>query len=392
MAEPQTIAPDKVEANWDALSSDPIMGDPNYKPAEAPKEDAINSDVIETDEQKAEKEAASKLESDNKIKEEKEASDKLALSAAAKELGLPETATKEEIEAAKKAPSDELKITLEDISDVPQTHPEGSFKAFAQKLGAEIEEDTVDSFKAKFIPKEEAEKIARVNKEALFASLSPEVAAALELKELGIPDELLLDPTKDIDNYLKLDDAELVRANLAATDGWTTEMIDTEIESLVDSGKISHEAGKVRIDLNHQKNNILAHKTELVSKHTAQRQEVAARQKEQEKTQFIETMNKVSTFMGVTIPPEVKETFIKKYNSGLYDKDLSSVDAKVNYILKQELEGKISKHIQNKASEKAKKEVTDKLLNIPPVVENGGGRVITNVQNDNWGAIETDFK
>lgn len=368
MSETQNIATEKVEANWDALSSDPILGDPNFKPTEVPvKEDEVAKDVADPPVIEEKKEEVKEEVKDAPVVEEK------------KEEGAELT--------------DELKITLEEISDVPQKHPDGSYKAIAQQLGAEIEEDTVESFKSKFISKEEAEKLAKVSKETFFADLDPEVAAALELKELGVPKEFILEPTKEIDAYLKMDDAELVRANLTATDGWTTDMIDTEIELLRESGNLGHEASKVRVALNNDKNAILQNRTELVNKYTVQKQEAATRQKEQQKIQFIETMNKVSTFMGVTIPKEVKEAFIAKYNNGVYDKELLSPDSQVNYVLKKELEGKITKHIQNKASEKAKKEVTDKLLNIPPVKPTSGGKAVINEQADNtWAAIEEDFK
>jgi hypothetical protein len=359
----QAVETEKVKANWDAVSLDPVMGDPNYKPAEEPKkEDVIAKDVVDPP-------------ADEKPEEVK-----------------PEEKPVEEKKEEKPAETtDEIKVTLEDISEVPQTHKEGTLKYIAQQLGKEIKEESIDSFKEVFISKEEAENKAKITKEDIFAKLKPETAAALELQELGLPEDLILNPTKEIDEYLKLDAAALVRANLAATDGWTQEMIDTEIEDLIANGKLAHEDAKIRIDLNKQKNAILAQRTELVQKFTAQQQEAVSRQKEQEKTQFIETMNKVSTFMGVTIPDEVKKAFITKYNNGVYDKELSSIDTKVNYILKKELEGKITKHIQNKASEQAKKSVTDKLLNIPPVKANGGGKVITNEQIDNWGPLEEDF-
>jgi hypothetical protein len=390
MAEQTNTAPEKVEANWDALSSDPVMGDPTFQPAAEPKkEDIVNQDVI--DKPEPDKPAEDKPVVDDKAKAE--ADEKLKLAEEAKSLNLPETATKEEIEAAKLAAESPIELKVEDIADVPKKHPEGSYKALAQQLGFEIEEDSIDAIKSKVIPVEEAEKKAKVSKEEFFSTLNPEVAAALEFKEMGLPDNLLLEPTKEIDGWLKLDDAELVRANLAATDGWTTEMIDTEIESLVESGKITHEAAKLRIGLNNDKNVLLAQRKELVQKYTTQKQESLVRQKEQEKTQFIEAMNKVSSLMGVPIPKEVKEALIIKYNNGVYDKDFASLtEAKVNYVLNKELGNKLAAHIRNKASEQVKKAATDELLNIPPVQSGGGGKAEIKQEADNWSAVEQDFK
>lgn len=392
MPEIENTVAEKAELNWDALSSDPVFGEANHKSTEPVKvEDEINKDVVETPEQIAEKESVAKTEAEQKKVDEAAKTATDALKEEAKTLGLPETATKEEIEAKKVEIESPIKFTVEDIKDVPATHPQGSYKALAQTLGMEIAEESIDAFKEKFISKEEAEKLSKVSKETFFSDLDPEVAAALELKELGVPKELILEPTKEIDGYLKMDSAELVRADKMATDGWTPEMIDTEIESLIENGKLEHEASKIRIELNLQKTNILANRANLVQKYTEQKQSAAVQQKEQEKTQVISALNKVSTFAGVPIPKDVMQTFITKYNNGLYDKDLSSADIKANYIIMKELEGKIGKHIQNKASEKAKTELTNKLLNVPPLKQSGGGAVVTNNQQDNWSALEKDF-
>jgi hypothetical protein len=363
MSETITAA-EKVQANWDALASDPIMGDPNFVPVQ--KEEKI--------EDKVDKDLIIPLEKEPEVKVE----DK------------PEPDKKEEVKPDAD-PVDEFKVTLEDISGVPQKHPDGSYKHIAQQMGVEIEEESLDSFKSKFIPKEEAEKSAKLSKQELYSSLPPDIATAFQLKELGIPDDLILEPTKEIDGYLKLDDAQLVRANLAATEGWTEDMINTEMESL-DEDKLSHEAKKLRLELNQQKKNIITTKENLVQQYTAEREQVALKLKEQEKTQFKEAMDKVSTFFGVTIPKEVKDALVTKYNNGLYDKDLTAAEMKANFILIKELGDKLTKHVRNKVSADVKKEATDKLLNIPPVKPGGGGKQETKEVLDNWGPIDDDFK
>lgn len=358
---------DKLTANWDALSFDKDFGDPSTKPVEPVKpEDAINADVVVPEEPKA----------PEPVKEESK----------------PAEPAKVEPPKPAEEPIIDPESIFDAIEGVPSTYPAGSYRALAQSLGEEIDEESIDAFKAKYVSKTEASKIATNTKEELFATLTPEVAAAFQLKELGIPDELLLQPTKEIDGYLALDDAELFRADKMATVGWTPEMIDIEIENLIESNKLTHESQKIRIELNGQKNNILASKDNLVQQYTQERQAVIVRQREQEKTQVKEALGKVLSFAGVPIPQKAKDDIILKYNNGLYDKYLSGADVKANYIIMKELEAKITKYVQSTAAARAKKEVTDKLLNIPPLKASGGSQAAQpSNQNDNWGPLERDF-
>lgn len=364
MTETQIPATDKAELNWDALSSDPSFGDPSSKPTEVkPAEDPVNTDVI----------------------------DPPAPAEPVKVEQLP-VEVKEEpvVEAPKTEDADAITVTLDDISDVPATHAQGTYKALAQALGKEIKDESIDSFKEAFISKEEAETLAVANKEKFFSDLDPEVAAALELKELGVPKELIIEPTREIDNYLALDAAELVRADKNAR-GWTDENIDIEIENLIESGKLSHEDYKIRMELEASKADLLQQRAGIIQKYTEQKQQASARQLETERTQTISALDKVQEFLSVKIPKDVKDAFITKYRNGAYDKELSSPESKAEYILMKELGSKITKHLQTKVAAQVKKENTDKQLNIPPVTTSGGSQVKVNNQDDNWGPLERDF-
>jgi len=377
-----------VEANWDALTSSQEFGDATPKQEEK-QEEVITKDVDETPEQVAEKTAETeKAVADALALEE---TNKAALAEEAKALNLPETSTKEEIEAAKlAATADEL--TLDEESDAPIVYPENSFKAIAQKLGADIKEDTAEAFKEVYITKAEAEKQAQVSKETYFANLDPKVAAALEMKELGVPDHLLLEPTKEIEGYLKLDDVELVRAELATIPNWTNEMIDKEIEDLIESGKIDHSAAKIRVELNNQKEAMALEHTNIIQKYTAQKQKAADEKKALERTETINELGKIQEIAGVKIPKKVMDALITKYTNGVYDKELSSASSRAEYIVKRELEAKAVAHIKNKVSEKAKADHTNKLLNIPTVKTAGGGsKQPTNTETDNWTALDKEF-
>lgn len=386
------IATEKVELDWNQMGSDAVIGEPGIKAPEQveKKEDVIATDVVETPEQIAEKakvietQAAEALALETSTKEAAE-----ALKTEAKALGLPETSTKEEIEAFKT--KDELSL---DEAEAPVVYPENSFKAIAQKLGSDIKEDTADAFKEVYITKEEAAKQALITKESIFSGLSPKTAAMLEMIELGVPEHLINEPTKEIDGYLALDDAALIRAELATNPLWTEDRINTEIESLLeDPKKLEHEAFKIRSELTIQKNAITAEENNIIQKWTEQKQAATIKAQELERTAVKDALSKVSEVAGVKIPAKVMDAISIKYANGAYDKDLLSPVAKAEYIIQKELGQKAVNLIRNKASENAKLAVTTKLLNIPEIKTAGGGgkpNQTTNIE-DNWGPIEKDF-
>jgi len=372
MSQEKNTATEMVEANWDALMMDPDMGDPNYKREEPKQEDATLKDVVEEDKEKVDPPA----EPEKEVKEEKQDT--------AKEETKEEAKTEEETE-------DEIQFSVDEIPGVPKTYKENSFQDIAQKMGVEIPEDNFDVFKEQFVPKTEVEKMVVKSKEDLFSTLKPEVATALELLEAGVPENLILEPTKELDTYLAMESVDLVRAEYATRPGWTEDMINTEIDSLVESGKIDHEASKIRVQLEADKKVILEQTKEIFQRHTEGRKQAELARVEQERNQTIEALNKVPAFMDVKIPQNVKDALVAKYRKGEYDKELSSPQARAEFIIKKELEAQIAKHLRNKVSEKVKKEATDKLLNIPPVKAAGGGAVKQPASEDNWGAIEKDF-
>jgi hypothetical protein len=367
----ENTATETVEANWDALESDPAFGTGETKAVIEPKtEDIINKDVAETPEQVADKAAEA----------EKTAANALVLEAANKAV----EADKTKIDSPA---ADEL--SLDEDKDALIVYPENSFKSIAQKLGSDIKEDTADAFKEVYITKAEAAKQAATTKESLFAALDPKTAAALEMIELGVPQHLIGEPTKEIDGYLKLDDAELLRAELATNPKWTEEMINQEIEDQIENGKIKHSVDKIRAELEVQKEAITSETTNIIQKYTEQKQKAAENQKALERTETINELGKIQEIAGVKIPQKIKEQLIAKYSNGEYDKELSSPMSKAEYIVKKELEERAVKHLLNKVSEQFKQESTNEKLNIPVSKTTGGGaKSITNNEAGIWDALD----
>ena len=284
-----------------------------------------------------------------------------------------------------------IEFKVEDIADVPQDYENGTFRALAKELGGEITEESFEAFKDNFVPRSELEKVQQLTMDSIYDALKPETATALKLLEQGWSEEQVFAPTREIDGYLGLGDAEIVRKNFEAMGDLTEDIIDNKMESLIeDPSKLKLEADEIRILLNREKKQIIENRNNTIQQFEQQRGSVALKQKEMERTQVTDALNKASAFLGVPLSTELKQALIKKYNNGLYDNDLNVATAKAEFILQKELGDKFAQHIRNKASADAKKKETSKLLNVPPVISSAGKKVDTTKQpNDNpWGALE----
>lgn len=284
----------------------------------------------------------------------------------------PEGETKPETETAAETTETEAVIEFkpEDIADVPESYEEGDWRGVAQDLGITIKENSWEAFqntfKENFVPKAEVEAAKQISKEQVLAQFEPELAAAIELVDLGVPKELIFEPTKIVDGYLALDDAALLREDLKAR-GYTEEMIDTKMETFIEEGKVKAQADILRHELGLEKQKILNTRTQIVQERKAAREQAAIQQKEQEFIQMKEALNNTSDFMGTTLSNAVKEQLIKKIQSGAYDKEFSNPQAKIAYVLQKELGQKFTEQIKNKFLSKGKDDVMKKLSNVPPI-------------------------
>ena len=296
-------------------------------------------------------------------------------------------AEEKSVETTEDKVEDTLELKVEDIKGVPEKYDEGSWKGVASDLGFELNEDSFEkfqeTFKEKYVPREEAEQMRNLSKEKIFSTLKPEVATALELIEMGVPQELAFNPTKAQDEYLAMDSASLVRAELASRQGWDESMVDAKMEELIaDQDALEVQAKIIRANVNTIKQDILQEQQQLVQRYTEQKQQEAHRQKVEANNQFKDVLTKESTFMGLKLSQEVKDAIYAKYEKGAYDEALNPAQAKLRAILQLEYGDKFAKVLQSKAKEEGKAEIVRKLADVPPKVNNGGSRVQVKVSDD----------
>jgi hypothetical protein len=373
-----TPQPEVVSTNWDALEKDysntPLTQE---KPAEQKTEPAVEEKTIVDEVAKLEE-----TKTEPKVEEKKpdEVKDE----------------TKEEVVEEK--PIIEFKVE-EILPESAKLAEEGTWLRIAQDLKLEgVTEDSWEAFdKARTAPLlKEIETLKLGQKVDYLATLKPETATALKLIEMGVKEEALFAPTREIESYLSMTPEQLVRADfeLQKDKGWTDELIDAKMEELAaDPKKLQLADAELRIYLNEEKTRIINERSQLVQNFESQKEAAALQRKQAEDTQFEQTLNTVSKFMDVPVNEEVKKAIITKYRNGGYDNDFSSAKSKVDLILNKELGTQLIKSLKNTAFEKGRETVTKKLANIPIVTNtNVGSKVETNNQsNDNWAAIEKDF-
>lgn len=263
------------------------------------------------------------------------------------------------------------------------------------ELGVKIENDTFEDFQKALIEPyvKRAESAELMAKEKMYEGLKPETVAAFKLLEMGISEAELFEPTRKIDDYLALDDAAIVRADKEALKeqlGWTNDMVDAELELLTTKNLIAHEAQKIRKGLEANKEAVLNERKTYIEQYESKKEQAILAQKEQEKSHFKKAMDTVQSFMDVPVPNEVKEAVIRKFNSGVYDQDLTSPESKAEYILYKELNKKIANTIKSTAFAKGKEEIRAKLLSVPPVTNNNAGQQqkINQDSTNPWAAVE----
>lgn len=307
-----------------------------------------------------------------------------------KETTAPNTEAKTETtDAAATTDSDDaaLELTVADIKDAPTKFEDGTFQRMADELGFSINEESFEAFqqtfKDNFIPKSEVQNQIISSKEQLYKTLDPKIATAFELIEMGVPQELALNPTKLQDDYLAMDSAQLVREALAAQPGWNDDMVDAQMEELsAEPNKLEIKANIVRANLNAEKQNILQEQAQLVRKYTEQKQQIAVQQKAEQEKQFTEALAKEQEFLGLKLSKEYKDGLLANYKKGKYENVLSP-EALVRTIILMESGDKFAKTALSKAKENGKAEIVKRLADVPEKKTNGAGRQQVVVADNN---------
>lgn len=264
-----------------------------------------------------------------------------------------------------------LELTLE------TTEPEeGSWLAVAKAKGLEITEDSVEAYDEAIIKPyvEKLEAIQTKKVEEYLTDVDPKIRMQIELNKAGLSFEEINAPLENIAKFLSLDDTALYREDLLARYSKAApEWIDAEVEKAVESGQVSHEATRIRLELDAVKAGINEERNQIIEKYKANKDNFLTSQRNEEVASVTKAMNDMSSLMGKTIPEDIRKQLGVNYSKGEYDQLLKDPQVIAEFIAYKKLGQQITKNIETESFNKGKLEQAKKLHNTPPVTTGGAG-------------------
>ncbi len=410
--EPVITPTPEVKDNWAILETEPTFkSDENGSTAKSDIDLNLTITPLEQEEK-------TRLETETKAKEAE------ALVTKAKELGLAETATADEIKQAETKIADELKTkavelglletaTKEEIAaaELKKTETEGfvtedevntgllgakdgTWKALMLAEGLTIPEDFntgwnekldeekgFEIYKQAETAKWEAviEKVKVETQEGVFSKLKPDVATALELAN-AIPDltlEQIIAPTLTIDNYLKLGKEELIREDIKLSNPeYTQEMIDVEFQKIQDANQVDLLDSKIRIDLNKEKTNIQNFQQQKIQEYQNRQIQEKSTAEKAKIEQVIKALDRVPSFLDKNLTQTDRQFLTNKINSGAVNDLLSNPEKLARAITMLEFHDNGIKSYENRVREKLLVEQKKTLHNTPETITKGAANTV----------------
>lgn len=321
----------------------------------------------------------------------------------AKALGLAETATRAEIDAAKAAkPADAIEEGFKEEEAVQLSADEGTWKAYLESNNIAIPEDfseemgfevVLEAEKAK-IHEEYKEQLA-ITQEEILSPYPPEARLILDLMAQGQTLEEINKPFNEINTWKSMSKEELIRADLTAREGWTEDMVDHKMEEL-----ISGDARKLNIEYDILMNGIKQYEKQITEQRTNQLQQYQQAQtqlKEQKKSQdlnaFKTALDRMPTFMDRKLADVNKQSIINDYNNGAFERLMQNQEKKAKFMLFEKYGEQAMKYLQSRATEQATLDKAKTQHNVPPTIGGNGNstQVTTGEKKNGMDRLAEDF-
>jgi hypothetical protein len=313
------------------------------------------------------------------------AEEKQALANEAKELGLAETATKEEIEAKKAenaAKPKEDEWSLETAEATTQEEADGgSWKDLIAEIGGEVpqdysEEKGYEYFKQSFENrlKQEVEKAQKFDREVFLSEYTPEARLLMDELKSGKTLAEINEPFDQLRSFKALSPEQKVRFNLEQS-GMTPELVDYEFNKLVEGGLIDKEAGLIDFKLDSYEKKLNAEREIKLREYTENQKQVQEQERNQ-KTLLLKTaLDRVQTYMDRKIPDAIKPQLLQELSSDFYLKAPGTPEQKVDYLLYNKFGKQGIKDFEARVREKVLLDQKSKQHNVPPLTQGNANRV-----------------
>ncbi len=273
------------------------------------------------------------------------AEEKTALIAEAKELGLPETATKEEVEKFKADKTAETTWKIDDKVVSPEEQNDGTFKGLAEALelgdlpADYSEEKGFETVQSLLNAKYETIKADAIKEASLdrFVDVPEahrgEAEMLVELMKTGLTLEKINEPFMQLAAYKALSKEEQVRDRLMNRFKGDEEVVDLKMQKLVEDGQLDLEHRAIQLEIAEYEEQLKQGRQHEIEKFKNNQRQIQAQKVNQENTKLTIALDKVQEFLGKSLPSEVKAQLKNELLTDQYRNMPGSAEEKVDYFL-----------------------------------------------------------
>lgn len=265
-----------------------------------------------------------------------------ALKTQAKELGLPEDATKEQVAEAVKSASE---WKLDEVAKSPEEEVDGTWKGLIEtfELG-EIPADYSEEKGFEVVQDLFNKKLEAVKAEALVDAkfdryidvpdaVRGEAELVVELMKSGQTLQQINEPFIELAQFKAMSKEELVRNALMFRYANDSEVVDAKMETLIADGKLDIEYKIAKTDLDNYEQSLNAQRQAQVKNYQSKQQEIQTQRFNQESAKLNHALDRVPEYLGKKLTPEVKAQLKNELVSGKYHSIEGTPEEKVDYFL-----------------------------------------------------------
>lgn len=333
------------------------------------------------------------LEQTNKLEGESQpteltAEEKTALANEAKELGLPETATKDEVEKYKADKLAETTWKLDEVVKSPEEENDGTWKGLIESFGlGEIPEDYTEERGFEVVQDLFNKKLEAAKSEALSEAkynryvdvpeqVRGEAEMVVELMKSGQTLEQINAPFVELAQIKAMDKEGLVRFRLESQQGWDADMVDAKMQKIIESGTLDVEYKIVKAELDSYEQSLNHQRQEQIKNYQNGQKQIQAQKASQENAKLKHALDGVQEYLGKKLPSEVKEKLFYELATDEYRNLPGTPQEKVDYFLHRKFGKSFMKSFQDRVLEKTVLENKQKQHNVP-ILQNGSANRVT---------------
>jgi len=316
------------------------------------------------------------------------AEEKTAIANEAKELGLPETATKAEIDKFKADKESETTWKVDEVVKSAEEESDGTWKGliesfelgelpadYSEEKGFEVVQDLFNK-KLEAI-RSEAQTEAKYERFVdVPETMRGEAEMVVELMKTGLTLEKINEPFMNLAAYKALSKEEQVRDSLMNRFKGDEEVVDLKMQKLVEDGILDIEHRAIQLELQEYEERLKQGRQAQIETFKRNQQEVQAKKASQENAKLTHALDGVQEYLGKKLPADLKEKLKQELATDEYRNLSGTPQEKVDYFLYRKFGKTAMKSFQDRALEKVVLENKQNQHNVP-ILQNGTANRVT---------------